>query len=110
MKSILEEKRIIIYGAGYCGIMLAELLKKQDVIVESFFDKNTEKTGLIYEGIKVELPHAIQEQEKYLVVIAILQMGDVYNQIKEYLFMLGFSNTCHVCELQDEKDIFLHQN
>lgn len=109
MGSVIREKKIIIYGAGYCGIMLAELLKEHGMIAECFFDKNIEKTGLIYEGIKVEMPHAMKKQEDYIIIVAILQEGKVYTQIKDYLFALGFSHIIHINELQDEKDIFLRQ-
>ena len=46
--NILKSTNIIIYGAGYCGLMFSDLLIENGIIPECFYDADIKKQGLTF--------------------------------------------------------------
>ncbi len=52
----IAEDKIIIYGAGCCGALFAELLLKSGLHAEVFFDKSPAKEGKRLMGLQIQQP------------------------------------------------------
>lgn len=107
MKRISEEK-IIIYGAGCCGAMFAELLHKAGLGVECFFDKNPVKTGKKIMGILIQEPVLLDASS--LVVVCLLKKGNLYQEIVQNLNQMGYRKIIHIYELRNEAWLFREQS
>lgn len=89
-----DKNKIIIYGAGYCGILFAELLRNAQIEPECYFDKNEAKQGSLIEGIPVCAPS--YKGDDYVIVVCILKKGELFRGIKAYLEELGYSKIVHI--------------
>lgn len=107
---VFADKKIILYGFGYCGMIAAELFHNDKKEIALFFDKDRQKTGMEYEEIKVEYPHEIENSDEYIVVICILKKGRLYNDIKNYLSELKFTHIVHIYDLREAPKLFEKQN
>ena len=105
-----SENKIILYGAGYCGAMFAELLQEKEINIECFFDRNPQKAGKKIMDIIVKEPCEMEMADEYTVVVCLLKKGETYKSIKESLEQLGYVNVIHVYDLREDKDLFKNQN
>lgn len=104
----IAEGKIILYGAGCCGAVFAELLQKSGFRVECFFDRNFDKTNKKIMGIPIWQPTLLDADG--LVVVCILKKGKLYEEIAEDLRQLGYRRICHIYELREEKSLFEGQS
>ncbi len=104
----IREDKIIIYGAGYCGVMFAELLQQSGLHAECFFDRDAFKTGRNFMGIPVRQPVFLDEDS--LVVVCILRKGRLYEEIAQNLRKSGYRKIIHIYELRNERWIFQGQS
>lgn len=100
---------IIIYGAGYCGAMVCELMQDNGLVPVCFFDKNKLKHGTDIMGVPVQQPEALENAHKYLVVVCMLQKGSLYDEIKNYILGLGYLKVIHITDLRNNKKLFSRQ-
>lgn len=107
MFSISKDK-IIIYGAGYCGTMFAELLQKSGVKAEVFFDRDPDKAGKKIVGIPIRPPLLLDADS--LVIVCILKKGRLYEEIARDLRQIGYRKILHIYDLRDETWLFKEQN
>ncbi len=79
----LQNKKVIIYGAGACGLSLADYISAQENIsLVSIVDKNYE--NIKYKSFKIESPEIINEKAYDLILIAAIQQN-VAKSIYKYL-------------------------
>lgn len=104
----LSEDKIIIYGAGCCGAIFAELLLKSGLHAECFFDKSSAKTGKRLMGIEIKQPVLLDVES--LVVVCILKKGKLYEEIARNLRQLGYQKILHIYDLRDEAWLFEEQS
>lgn len=99
-------QKIVIYGAGYCGLMFAELLESVGIIPEYFFDKAENKKGKCFKGIKVCPPVFLEEID--CIIVAILNK-EIYPEIASYLAELGYENVKSIYDLCEDEILFKNQ-
>lgn len=100
---------IIIYGAGYCGAMVCELMQDNGMAPVCFFDKNKLKHGTVIMGVPVQQSETFENAHKYLVVVCMLQKGSLYDEIKNYILGLGYLKVIHITDLRNNKKLFSTQ-
>lgn len=104
----IAEDNIIIYGAGCCGAMFAELLQKSGLKAERFFDKSPAKAGKRLMGIQIQQPVLLDAES--LIVVCILKKGKLYEEIAQNLGQLGYRKIIHIYDLRDETWLFRKQS
>ncbi len=103
------DEPIIIYGAGYCGAMVCELMQDYGMEPVCFFDKNKLKHETVIMGVQVQQPETLKNAHKYLVVVCMLQKGSLYDEIKNYILGLGYLKVIHITDLRNNKKLFSTQ-
>lgn len=63
-KAAIQEKKIVIFGAGVLGKQAALAFKHTGVIIDRFIDNNSEKWNLEYKGIKCQSPESLSEDAR----------------------------------------------
>lgn len=104
------DNKIILYGAGYCGAMFAELLQEKGISVECFFDRNPQKAGKKIMDIMVKEPCEMEMPDEYTVIVCLLKKGETYQSIKKTLLQLGYVNIIHIYDLRGDRELFENQN
>lgn len=103
-----KNDRIILYGAGYCGAMFAELLQKAGIAPLCFFDQNPAKAGTRIGNIPVSVPYAGAKAD--VLIVCILKKGSLYREIAQRMRQLGYERIVHVYDLREEAWLFRGQN
>ena len=104
----IAEDKIIIYGAGCCGALFAELLLKSGLHAEVFFDKSPAKEGKRLMGLQIQQPALLDAES--LVVVCILKKGKLYEEIAQNLRQLGYKKILHIYDLREEAWLFQEQS
>ncbi|MBR6537467.1 MAG: 4Fe-4S cluster-binding domain-containing protein [Lachnospiraceae bacterium] len=74
---------IVIYGAGFQGLLAAHLLKKQGVDVICFADQNKEKQGKTYFNLPIISPEEMGlNYSKTLIIVTPYSIKPVYEEFK----------------------------
>jgi FkbM family methyltransferase len=95
----LENKDVVIYGAGYCGCFVLEALNNYGLKAEYFLDLNA-KTEDNINNIPVYKPESevlkLKEKHNTLVILCVMQDIEGQNSIIERIKALGYNNvvTC----------------
>jgi len=87
-----ENKKIIIFGCGFYGAKIYELLKED---VAYFVDNNPSKVGQMYNGIEIisfEQLKKIYSCDKYHIVAAVNNKNDKSYSIIHQLYCAGIRN------------------
>ena len=103
----IRENKIIIYGAGCCGVMFAELLQQSGLRAECFFDRNVSKAGKNFMGVPVMQPMLLDMDS--LVVVCILKKGRLYEEIEQNIRKIGYKKIVHIYDLRNERWLFRGQ-
>ena len=106
---------VIIYGAGYLGLHVCDLLMANHIDVICIIDKDKNKQGKIWsKQITIcGLQNIKKTDNDFSVVVAHMDCTDIYKSIKQDLENCGFSNIVHVFEFakcNQNKAIFKEQN
>lgn len=81
---------LVLYGAGFQGLLAAHLLKKQNVRVLCFADRDIRKQGTLYYGIPVVPPEEMKEKYPDATVMATpYGLSSVIEYLKEQLHYLN---------------------
>lgn len=96
------DKKIILLGAGMRGNRMKIILGKIGVHVIAFMDNNKNKWGTSIEGIKVEKPYFISDDNAKI----ILTMSGYHNEVKEQLIKLGYNEINIFTEAEFLKEIY----
>lgn len=103
-----ECSRIVLYGAGYGGLMFLELLRGSGMEAECFLDSSPRKQGRRIMGIPIYAPDRMWV-EHAVVIVCLLSMGETYRKIKEQVTALGCQTVLHLYELRGDHDLFAEQ-
>lgn len=82
-----NSKKLILWGAGVRGRKIKKALNKIGIDIILFMDNDKEKWGLTIDGIKVEKPSFISD-ENIKILIAMINHG---KEVKKQLLSLGYS-------------------
>lgn len=81
---------LVIYGAGFQGLLAAYLLKKQGVQVLCFCDQNVKKQGTAYYGLPVYSPEEMKQRYPDAVpIVTPYNLRPAYEYVKNEL---GYGN------------------
>lgn len=75
---------VMIFGAGNCGVELAEILERCDVQVLFFIDNDEKKWGLESRGIKIYSPEILRHCSGHVIVTVSKHEKHICSQIREY--------------------------
>lgn len=103
-----RQDRIVLYGAGYGGLMFLELLRRQSLEPECFLDSSPQKQGRIIMGVPVWAPGQIMVQNA-TVIVCLLEMDKVFQQVRTHLAELGCQAVYHMYELREIRTLFREQ-
>lgn len=106
---MLQNRKIILYGAGCCGAMVAELFAEQGREIYCIFDRNENKKGTTLMGINVEQPHREEKADQYCIIVCLLKRGTVYADICQNLQQLGYSDISHIYDWKEDRRLFRNQ-
>ena len=103
-EDIRVQKEIIIYGAGYCGLLLSDiLLQTGEYRILRFMDQSADKAGRSFHNIPVLLPVSCKKMEQdVMVVVGMLKKFPIYETIKNSLLQLGYQNIMHVYDFMQQ--------
>jgi FkbM family methyltransferase len=91
----IKNKRIIIYGAGYCGRFALRVLKNNNITPEYFLDANAKVNDRI-DGVPVCLPDnkilELKQKDNTLVLLCVMSSSNVLDQITRNILALGYNN------------------
>ena len=99
---------VIIYGAGYCGLMFSDLLLENGIKPYCFFDKDENKTGQSFNESKIVIPQPIPNHMNDLVIVCILNTN-LFHEIINFLQKLGYKNVISIFDLCDDSKLFKNQ-
>ncbi len=95
------DNNIVIYGAGFQGLLAAHLLKQKNIGVICFADRDKEKQKSTYYGLPVISPEEMEEKySDALIIVTPYVFDPVYKKYKE-----KFSNVILPVDLFLEFDI-----
>jgi hypothetical protein len=82
-----ENMEILIWGTGIYGRRMLKILKNAMVKCAGFIDNNIENCGKKIEGIEVYSPIILNDNERYLIIIAIY--GKAEEEVKNQIMEMG---------------------
>lgn len=103
-----EQSRIVLYGAGYGGMMFLELLRRRGLEPECFLDLSPKKQGRRIMGVPVYAPDQTVA-ENTTVIVCLLEMGETFRSVKMCMMELGCRAVYHLYELRDDHALFESQ-
>lgn len=101
-------KRLVLYGAGYGGLMLAELLGRQGLAPDCLLDADPQKEGRVLMGTPVRAPSR-KAVEGAVVVICLLRTDGIYRRIRAQMEAWGAKRVLHLYELGEDRALFQNQ-
>lgn len=99
------QSRIVLYGAGYGGLMFLELLRRRGLEPECFLDLSPKKQGRTIMGIPVCAPDR-SVVGNTTVIVCLLEMGRTFRGIKTRVIELGCRAVYHLYELREDRILF----
>jgi len=108
---MMSKTKVIIYGAGYAGLLLSEMLsEKAEYEILWFMDKDQHKKGKQFNDIPIKYPEKAQiGTSDILIIVGILDRG-IYLSIKDYLEILGYENICYMNDFIKQNNIQSNRN
>lgn len=99
------QSRIVLYGAGYGGLMFLELLRRRGLEPECFLDLSPKKQGRTIMGVSVCAPDRTVAEDA-TVIVCLLEMGETFRNIKARMIELGCRTVYHLYELREDRALF----
>lgn len=79
----LKSKEIAIWGAGYCGLKIHELLTSEGIGINYYIDSDIDKQGLLKNNISIFSPeYLFSLEEKPFVIIGSSALGEIKTILK----------------------------
>lgn len=105
---LTPQTKVIIYGAGYCGALLVELLQENRIQPICVFDRDRQKQSVRVLGVEIAEP---QYRQADLVIVALLVKGTVFGSIKSSLMEFGYpeEQIVHIYDLENQGSLFAEQ-
>lgn len=102
------QSRIVLYGAGYGGLMFLELLRRRGLEPECFLDLSPKKQGRTIMGVPICTPNRTVAEDA-MVIVCLLEMGETFWNIKAHMIELGCQTVYHLYELREDRTLFENQ-
>lgn len=102
------QSRIVLYGAGYGGLMFLELIRRRGLEPECFLDLSPKKQGRRSMGVPVYAPDR-SVAENATVIVCLLEMGETFRIVKARMMELGCRAVYHLYELREDHALFESQ-
>lgn len=106
--NVEEIQHLMIYGAGYGGLVFIELLRSCGIEPECLIDRSPQKQGRKIMGVPVYAPDQVRLEDA-VVIVCMMDMGSVYQQIKQQLTDMGCKSVFHMYELRENRVLFANQ-
>lgn len=104
---------IVIYGAGYIGLMFCDLLMEHNITPICIMDKDVKKAGKLWNG-KIPIRNIeenVSDIIKVPIIICILNTGSISANIRNNLEKKGFTDIEHIMTFSNrEENTFLFKN
>jgi len=71
---ILFESNVVLYGAGFCGAGIYEMLQKIGIPVAYFCDSSPQKWGRIYKNTKIISPKELKQIKNISIIISTINI------------------------------------
>lgn len=107
VENMLRSNNVIIYGAGYCGLIFSEMLLENNILPKVFFDSNPEKQGKSFNGISIKAAYECEDIDD-IVIVSMLSYT-YFSEIKDMLSAMGYKNIKHIYDLCYMENIFKNQ-
>ena len=76
---------IVVYGAGFIGLLVAHLLRKQNIEIICFVDKNQEKQSRQYYNLPVISPEEMYKRHfDKMIIITPYVINTIYDEFKSH--------------------------
>lgn len=105
--SQLQKSEIIIYGAGFCGLVFSDMLLENGIKPSVFFDSDRNKHGMQFNSINISEPYECRNSE--CIVIVCMLNRKFYQGIRKYLNDLGYIDVRCIYEISDICELFKNQ-
>ena len=105
--SQLQKSEIIIYGAGFCGLVFSDMLLENGIKPSVFFDSDRNKHGMQFNNINISEPYKCRNSE--CIVIVCMLNRKFYPAIRKYLKHLGYIDVRCIYEISDICELFKNQ-
>ena len=79
---MIDEKKIIIFGASVGGVKVLKMLKGLGIECQFIVDNSENKWGTYLEGIMVKNPRVLKETDYYIVIASVYQ-EEIEKQLQE---------------------------
>jgi threonine dehydrogenase-like Zn-dependent dehydrogenase len=99
MTKITAKDQIYIYGAGYCGALLTQMMLQVGIHPVAIMDRDEQKWKMSAFDIPIIPP---QYRKCDYVIVALLKKGDLFLQLKTQLCEMGFQENqiVHIYEIE----------
>jgi FkbM family methyltransferase len=98
----LDNKEVIIYGAGDLGELALQLLSPIGIKPLCVVDKNPNKTNRTILDVEIISPSAIKTSQKETALFVVCIVKRPFCEIKNYLMDLGCKNITHFYDFSNE--------
>lgn len=87
-RSLVGEKKVVIFGAGIDGRMTYDILQKNGVSVYAFCDNNREKQGTVFCGCEVIAPVELHKNcsDYYIIIASHNRAGEMLHDLTADFF------------------------
>ncbi len=102
-KKILENKKIILFGASVPSIKIKEFLKSKNYTVSFIIDNNKEKIGKLFYGTNVYSPEELFKISNNDIVILIASSH--YKEMSQQLQKMGYIPKKHIFDVINFADL-----
>lgn len=96
------DDKLILWGAGIRGKRMKRLLDTIGVRTIEFMDNDQNKWGLTINGIKVEKPHFVSDEN----IKVFITIKENYDEVKEQLIDLGYKTINIIVGMELFKEIY----
>lgn len=103
----LQKSEIIIYGAGFCGLVFSDMLLESGIKPSVFFDSDRNKHRMQFNNINISEPYECRNSD--CIVIVCMLSSKFYPEIKKYLNDLGYIDVRYIYEISDICELFKNQ-
>lgn len=110
LKRMTGGRKVILYGAGYLGIILLRGFREIGIFPAAFADINPQKQGSTLEGLPVISPEEIRGQfNEVFIVVSMYRKDSLFLNIKAMLNKLGHYSVIHVLQLRSLRELMTNQ-
>lgn len=84
------QEKCVIFGAGTCGIQVAEFFNNRDCPVECFIDNDSSKWGQVVAGLVIRKPDVLLEEKRNVIIANLYHEEEISFQLQA----MGYRQGC----------------